>query len=506
MIVGETLKKAVQGCGEKAAVICGEKRLSFSELYERMNRLSNGMRDLEIKQGDRIALILPNSIQFVESYLATLNLGGIAMPIDIRIKAQELRDILSDAGAAALITTAQFTQQAEEVGKELNFLKNIIISGYEGDKFLSYERLIARGAPEGIEVDIKEEDEALYLYTSGTTGRPKGVVLTFDHLDLFPESITKVLGISGKDVNGVLLPMSHISGPIYCNINIVEGMTMVIFEQLSPDHILKAIEKHGVTWTHAVPPIFQMILKSPNIQKFDTKSLRIVAMMGMAVPPALMKAFSEKFPHTKIIQGYGLTETSPLLTLTPLEDAERKVGSIGKPVPRAQVAIMDEKGDLLPVGEVGEIVAKGPQIMKGYYKQPEATTEVIRDGWFHTRDIGKYDEDDYFYHLGRKDDMIITGGLNVYPAEVENILTQHPMVGEVAVVGVPDEKRGAIIKAAVVMKKGMEAEEKELVKYCREKLANYKVPQIVEFRDSLPRTATGKVLKSELTIAGNSKE
>lgn len=506
MIIGETLKKATQMWGEKAAVICGERRLSFSELYERMNRLSNGMKDLGIKQGDRVALILTNSIQFEESYLATLNLGGIAMPIDIRTKAQELRDILSDAGTAALITTNQFIQLAEEISKELDSIKNIIVSGYEGDKFVSYEKLITKGAPEEIKVDIKGEDEALYLYTSGTTGRPKGVVLTFDHLDLFPESIENALNTTEKDVMGVLLPMSHISGPIYCNISIVQGMTMVIFEQLSPDSILGAIERHGVTWTHAVPPIFQMILKSPNIQKFDTKSLRFVAMMGMSVPPEMMRAFGEKFPHTKVIQGYGLTETSPLLTLTYLEDAEKKVDSIGRAVPRAEVAIMDEKGALLLVGEVGEIVAKGPQIMKGYHKQPELTAEVIRDGWFHTGDIGKYDEDGYFYHLGRKDDMVITEGLNIYPAEVENILAQHPVVGEVAVVGVPDEKRGAIIKAAVVLKKGMEAEERELIKYCRERLANYKVPRIVEFRDSLPRTTTGKVQKSELIIAGSSRE
>jgi long-chain acyl-CoA synthetase len=506
MIVGETLKKAAKMCGDKAAVICGEKRLSFSELYERMSRLSHGMKGLGIKQGDRVALILPNSIQFEEGYLATLNLGGIAMPIDARTKAQELRDILSDAGTAALITTAQFTQLVEEVGKELDFLKNIIISGYEGDKFVSYENLIAQGAPEEIKVDIKGEDEALYLYTSGTTGRAKGVVLTFNQLDLFPESIKKVVGGSENDIYGVLLPMSHISGPISCNINIVEQMTIVIFEQLSPDYILGAIEKHGVTWTHAVPPIYQLILRSPNIQKFDTKSLRFAAMMGMEVPPEMMRAFSEKFPHTKIIQGYGLTETSPLLTLTYLEDADRKMSSIGKAVPRAEVAIMDEKGALLPVGEVGEIVARGPQIMKGYYKQPEATAAIIRDGWFHTGDIGRYDEDGYFYHLGRKDDMIITRGLNVYPAEVENILAQHPAVGEVAVVGVPDKKRGAAIKAVVVRKKDTEAGEKDLIKYCRKKLTNYKVPQMVEFRDSLPRTGTGKVQKSELVKAGNSRE
>ncbi|UCD84881.1 MAG: long-chain-fatty-acid--CoA ligase [Deltaproteobacteria bacterium] len=499
MIIGETLKKTAQEYGEKAAVIWGEKKLSFSELYERMNRLSHGMKDLGIKQGDRVALILPNSIQFEESYLATVNLGGIAMPIDVRTKAQELRDILSDAGTAALITTNQFTQLVEEAGKGLDFLKNIIVSGYEGDKFVSYEKLVEQGTPEEMEVDIKGDDEALYLYTSGTTGRPKGVVLTFDQLDLFPETINKVLDIAGEDVNGILLPMSHISGPIYCNISIVYGMTMVIFEQLSPDSILGAIEKHGVTWTHGVPPIFSMILKSPNIKKFDTSSLRIAAMMGMTVPPELMKAFQENFPHTKMIQGYGLTETSPLLTLTYLKDADRKMSSIGKAVPRAEVAIMDEKGALLPVGEVGEIVAKGPQIMKGYHNQPEMTAEIIRDGWFHTGDIGKCDEDGYFYHMGRKDDMIITGGLNVYPAEVENLLAQHPAVGEVAVVGVPDEKRGAVIKAVVVLKKGAEAGEKDLIKYCREKLTNYKVPQMVEFRDSLPRTGTGKVQKTELT-------
>ncbi len=265
-----------------------------------------------------------------------------------------------------------------------------------------------------VEVDITEEEEALYLYTSGTTGKPKGVVLTFSNLDLFPEGMHEVLGTREEDILGCLLPMSHISGPIMCNEFVLRGSTLFIFDQLRPDKILSAVEKHQVTYFHSVPPIFEAILHVPNKERFNVGSLKYVAMMGTSVPIDLLNVFKKSFPNVTVIQGYGLTETSPFITLLPLEYAETKIGSMGRAVPRAEVKLVNDKGEEVPGSEIGELIVRGPMLMKCYHNNPEATRERIKNGWLYTGDLCKKDEDGFFYHVGRKDDMIIVGGLNVY--------------------------------------------------------------------------------------------
>jgi len=267
---------------------------------------------------------------------------------------------------------------------------------------------------------------------------------------------------------------------------------------------LEGIEKHRVSVFECVPTLFQMLLGIPNLAKYDTSSLKIAAMMGTTVPLPLLRAFKAAQPHVKVIQGYGLTETSPLITLVEPEKAETKMGSIGRAVPGVEVKVVNDSGAEVAAGEPGEVVTRGPHVMKGYFRHPEATAERIRDGWLYTGDVGRCDDDGYYYHLGRKDDMIITGGLNVYPAEIENLLCEHPKVQEAVAFPIPDPKRGNVIGAAVIPKSGEAASEKELLSFLRSNLANFKVPQKIAIRESLPRTSTGKVVRDPSVLLGES--
>jgi long-chain acyl-CoA synthetase len=266
--------------------------------------------------------------------------------------------------------------------------------------------------------------------------------------------------------------------------------------------LLEGVEKYRVSVFECVPTLFQMILGVPNLASYDTRSLKVAAMMGTTVPLSLLRAFKTAQPHVSVIQGYGLTETSPMITLVEPDQADVKMGSIGRPVPGAEVKIVGEAGQEVSPGEPGEIITRGPHLMKGYFRRPEATRDRIHDGWLYTGDIGRGDADGYFYHLGRKDDLIITGGLNVYPAEVENMLHEHPQVQESVVFAIPDAKRGKVIGAAVVLRPGHEVAERELLVYLRGNLANFKVPQKIVIRGSLPRTSTGKVIRDPSALLG----
>ena len=495
MHVGKVLSETAKRTPQKTAVIFKDEEITFSQLELMATRLANKLRSCNVGSGDHVAIILPNSSPWVVSYFAVMKLGAVAVPLDFRLKGEELFPILTDARVKVAITSDLYPEVT--IFSQVESISSIIIVGEKGTgSFSRYEDVIGDASlSSAVEIDITEEEEALYLYTSGTTGKPKGVVLTFSNLDLFPEGMYEVIGTREDDIIGCLLPMSHISGPIICNEFVIRGSTLFVFDQLRPDKILSAVEKHQVSYFHSVPPIFEAILHVPHKERFDVGSLRFVAMMGTSVPVDLLNAFKKSFPTVTVIQGYGLTETSPFITLLPLEYAEKKIGSIGRAVPRADVKLVDDTGEEVPGSEIGELIVSGPMLMKCYHNNPEATQERIRDGWLYTGDLCRKDEDGFYYHLGRKDDMIIVGGLNVYPAEVEQVLQGHPLVQEVGVVGMPDKDRGEIIKAAIVVKPGSELTKKEITAYCKERLATFKVPKIVELWDELPKSSTGKIAR-----------
>jgi len=493
--VGKVLHDTVQRIPHKTAVIFKDQALSFANLELTATRLANKLRTFGVARGDRVAIVLPNSSQWIVSYFSIMKLGAVAVPLDFRLKGEELFPILTDARVKVAITSELYSSVA--VFSEVESINGVIVTGEKVENGLSsYEEVIGdESLSTPLMVESSEDEEALYLYTSGTTGKPKGVVLTFANLDMFPEGMGTILKTSGDDVLGCLLPMSHITGPILCNELVVRGSTLFIFDQLRPDKILSGIERQRVTYFHSVPPIFEALLHVPHKERFDLSSLRFIAMMGTSVPLPLLTTFKKTFPSVAVIQGYGLTETSPFITLLPLEYEQQKMGSIGVAVPRAEVKLVNEQGEEVPVKDVGELIVKGPMLMKGYHNNPDATRERIRDGWLYTGDLCRKDEEGFYYHLGRKDDMIIVGGLNVYPAEVEQVLQAHPLLQEVGVVGMPDKDRGEIIKAAVVVKPGREITKKEIIAYCKERLATFKVPKIVELWNELPKSSTGKIAR-----------
>ena len=364
-----------------------------------------------------------------------------------------------------------------------------IVSG-EGAR--SFEQRYAPSTTAAVAPRLNPADDALILYTSGTTGEPKGVVLSFRNLAQYPKVMGEMKITDASTIRGCILPMSHIVGPIVCNELAERGYTLVIFDQINPITLLEGIQKYRVNVFESVPIVFQLLLGVKNLASYDTSSMKIAAMMGTSIQAAQ--------PHIKVIQGYGLTETSPMITLVEPAKAEAAMGSIGCAVPGVKVKIVDEGGKELGIDEPGEIITRGPHVMKGYFRRPDATAQRIRDSWLYTGDVGKRDADGYYYHLGRRDDMIITGGLNVYPAEVETRIYTYPGVQETIVFAIPDAKRGQVIGAAIVARAGASISEKELLTFLRANLANFKVPDKIVVRESLPRTSSGKIVRDAQTL------
>ncbi|MFQ5684065.1 MAG: class I adenylate-forming enzyme family protein, partial [Candidatus Binatia bacterium] len=486
---GEVLAGTACKYPEKIALFSKEGELTFRALDEQSTCIAAHLHNERVNQGDRVGLFLPNSLAFALGYYGSQKRGAVTVVLDVRLKGKELKGVLRDADLSLLITHRRFMPEITEALMEFKRIPVWVVDG-EGEQ--GFEKRLTPVATGMAPPEYRPEDEALILYTSGTTGEPKGVVLNYVNLAQFPRCTAEVWRTDSDAVWGCILPMSHISGPIYLNEIVDKGNSMVIFDQINPISLLEGIEKYRITIFHAVPTIFQLLLEVRNLRDYDTHSVQIAGMMGTTVPLPLMRAFKAAQPHIKLVQGYGLTETSPLITATPVQEADATMGSMGRAVPGVEVRIINDDGKEAPEGE---IVTRGPHVMKSYFRRPAATAKCIRDGWFYTGDIARRDTDGYYYHLGRKDDLIITGGLNVYPAEVEHTLCEHPLVQEAMIFPIPDAKRGNVLGAAVVLRPEKKIEEKELLSFLRSNLANFKVPQKIAIRDSLPRTPTGKVIR-----------
>jgi acyl-CoA synthetase (AMP-forming)/AMP-acid ligase II len=501
MNVREYLARAASESGDKTALVYEETRLTYSELLSRADALAAFFAERGVEKGTKIVCYLPNIPEFVDVYLAVLSLGAILAPADFRLKPEEVAEIVTDCRPLFVVST---TAMGGGLKKD-DYVKDILfVDGPSLVERADYRAIISEAGKTPPRVTIGDEDEALFLYTSGSTGRPKGVILVARQLDLFPMAMLDTFPeVLGPDLPfGVILPMSHISGPILINLLLYLRSTLVIFPGWRPDVVWKTVQKERVVWFHGVPPIFQMLLADPNLGSYDLECLKLLAMMGMSVPKTLIEAYHRRFPQLIMTQGFGLTETSPILTFLPSRDVKRKLGSVGLPVRGAEVKIVDENGKELPPDTAGDIIARGPMIMKGYYNRPEETARVIRDGWFWTGDLGMFDDEGYLYHMGRSKDIIITGGLNVYPAEVENVLLRHADVMETAVVGAADEKRGEVLIAFVVLRDGVPLNEKGLAKHCREHLADFKAPKRIMAIDKIPLLSNGKVDKVTLRQMG----
>jgi long-chain acyl-CoA synthetase len=493
----------------RLAIACGEARLSYAELEAAANRLAHGLRAAGIGRGDRVALCCPNLPAFPIAYYATLKLGAVLVPINILLKAGEIAYHLQDCGAKALLCfegspdlplgaegRAAYAQ-APECGLLVVFDARGAAAGAPGDGESSLAQLSA-GQPERFEgVACAADDTAVILYTSGTTGLPKGAELSHSNLAMNALACVSLNHLDCRDVELVALPLFHSFGQsVQMNAGVACGAALVLLPRFEPEAALRAMSEHGVTVFCGVPTMYIALLnhdwRGPDI----AATLRLGVAGGAALPVAVLRGFEQRF-GVIILEGYGLSETSPVATFNH-PDMERLPGSVGVPIAGVQLGLMDPDGVLLGDGAEGEIVVRGHNVMKGYWRRPEATALAIRDGWFHTGDIGRRDAAGNYFVVDRLKDMVIRGGFNVYPRELEEVLMQHPAVAMVAVVGVPHAVHGEEIKAVLLPKAGACVEPEAIIAWCRERMAAYKYPRIVELVESMPLTATGKILKRAL--------
>lgn len=502
--VADVLDFRARSHGTKEAVVSGAERLSFTQLAGRARSIGNQLKHLGVRFGDRVAIFLPNGVDFLASFYAVLGMGAVVVPINPLLKSDEIAYILQDSEALTLIVHSTLVETALQSLSTAKSLKSLIVAG--GDDVMrkrpattiEIDELCTAVAPENADWPIQiqpETDLAALVYTSGTTGKPKGAMLTHQNLlSVFPSRLD-LFDVDENDKCLAALPLCHIYGMTVVMIGTVaRGGTLVIIPKFDAKGTLEAIEREGVTILPAVPAMYSMMLAELAENPVDLSAMRICFSGGAPLSTELLAKIEDAF-GVPVIEGYALTETACVATINPLHGI-RKIGSVGPAVPGVQMAIMDNAGKQLPAGpdNIGEIAVSGPNIMVGYYKQPNATAEVIKDGWFLTGDLGYRDHDNYIFIVGRKKELILRGGANVYPREVEDVIMRLAGIREAAVIGIPDERMGERVKA-IVVRSDESVTEDQIKQHCTTFLADYKVPRVVEFVDSLPRNSTGKVLK-----------
>lgn len=488
----------------KVALILDDYKLRYGEVNGAANKIANALVSLGVQPGDKVALMMANTPHFPICYYGILKAGATVVPLNVLFKQNEVQYHLDDSDSVALIAFEAFLGDAGPGFKKAESCHHLIVVQAPGstnplpDGALSFNQIMAEQPATFEAVPTMPDDTAVILYTSGTTGRPKGAELS--HFNMFFNAMVcaeKLLGVSPEDVLLATLPLFHSFGQTcVMNLSMYLGATITMLPRFDPIKAAEIIKRDKVTVFAGVPTMYFYLLNHPEAVNFDLSSLKRCVSGGSAMPVEVMLAFNQKHNVT-ILEGYGLSETAPVASFNHL-DRPTKPGSIGTPLWGVEMRAVDPEGKPVATGELGEIAIRGHNVMKGYYKRPEATAESIRNGWFHTGDLAKVDEDGYFFIVDRVKDMIIRGGFNVYPREIEEILYAHPAIAEAAVIGLPDPALGEEIKAVVAFKHGQSATEEEIMDYCKERLAAYKYPRSVEIRESLPKTATGKILKREL--------
>ncbi|HEV2914560.1 MAG TPA: long-chain fatty acid--CoA ligase [Pyrinomonadaceae bacterium] len=470
------------------------RRYTYAEFDRAVNRAAHLLASRGVRKGDHVALLMPNSPEYIIAYFACFKLGAIAGPVNSLLKPQELSYVIAHAEAKAIVLHTEFRQRIEAIRHELPDLQHII--GFDDEARSTAE---FRGVGPPASSPVERDDDAIIIYTSGTTGKPKGCLLTHGNLIANARQITRWLGFTESDRLLTLMPLFHMNAVSVTTMSpLYAGASTVVSQKFSASRFWQIISDYGVTSFGSVATMLARLLSAypegvpPGLK---TGQLRF-AMCGSApVPAEILRRFEETF-KCLVIEGYGLSESTCRSTFNP-PDARRRPGSCGMPIGN-EMKVIDEEGGEVPVGELGEIVLRGENILKGYYKNPSATGEAFRHGWFHTGDIGYRDEDGFYYIVDRKSDMIIRGGENIYPREIDEILYSHPAVASAATIGVPDPVYGEEVAAFVVLKEDAQVTQEELISFCRERLADYKCPRSVRLVAEIPKGPTGKLLKREL--------
>jgi len=475
---------------------------SYAQVDEISGRVASALLAHGLHRGDKVAVQLPNLPQFVFTYFAILKAGLVMVPLNPLLKAPEIAYQLQDSECRMLITFEGFTDEAVAGARQAEDVPTYVVNlpGHdqrpEGTRH--YDELYFADDTGEIE-PTNADDTAVIIYTSGTTGKPKGAELTHYQLYMNCTVAGELFGFRDDDIGVAVLPMFHVFGlSSVLNTTVRFAGTLVLIPRFEPDAVLDAIARYRATIFSGVPTMYYALLQA-DLAGRDLSSLRVGISGGAAIPGEVIRAFEEKFPGVVILEGYGLSETASTTTFN-ISAEQRKVLSIGKPIWGVEVRVVDDEDKPLPPGpeNIGEIVIRGHNVMKGYYRNPDATAEAFRGGWFHTGDLAYADEDGYLFVVDRKKDLLIRGGYNVYPREIEEVLFAHPAVAEAAVIGRPDPRLGEEVVAVVVLKPGAQADPDDIIAYCRERLAAYKYPREIIIVSDLPKGPTGKILKREL--------
>ena len=510
----------------KMALLFEGYKMTYRELNDMVNRFAASLNSFGINKGDSVAILLPNLIPCVAAYYAILKIGGIAVMNNPLYSDRELIHQFNDSGSKVLITIDLLGNRMIDVrpktkikqiiytsiGDYLPFPKNLLFPLVAKKKNLAadvkssanvykWKDVLAKSFPNPPEFELSFDDVAMYQYTGGTTGVSKGVMLTHGNLSKQVQQVGA--WFPAFDSNEIMLgalPFFHVFGlTTAMNLAIYLGWGDILIPKPQPEPLIQAIRKFRPTFVPLVPTMYIGILNHPHIDKIDLTSIKGCFSGSAPLPLEVIRDFESK-TGAVIVEGYGLTESSPVTHVNPFSGGKRKVGSIGIPISDTECRIVDlvDGNTDVPVGESGEILVKGPQVMKGYWNRPDETASTLTDGWLHTGDIGKMDEEGYFYIVDRKKDMILSGGLNVYPRDIEEVFYENPKVQEAAAIGIPHPSRGESVKVFVALKEGETATQEELIEYCKDKIAKFKLPTEIEFRNELPKTNVGKILKKDL--------
>ncbi|TWI56220.1 long-chain-fatty-acid--CoA ligase [Halalkalibacter nanhaiisediminis] len=511
LVLTDFLDRAVELYGKKSAIIGDNQTFTYNELHIRVQKLAHGLKALNIEKGDKVAYLAPNTYEMLEGFYGVFHVGGVMTPLNTRLKAADYVFILNHSESQVLFVDHELFPLVEPILDQLETVREIIVHGAKEDTehYKSYEKwLDAQPSTEFDRVQLEETDIASLLYTSGTTGNPKGVMLTHRSNYLHAMSVQHHLRVSDQDTLLHVLPMFHVNGwgsPFYYTAN---GATQVMLRKVDAGTIFKKIEDHGVTVAHMAPTVLNMLLSYQQQNQLKTNHNMRVVIAGSAPPPAFVTRVEEDLKW-EFIQVYGMTEISPLVTTSQIrshhlskskEEKYRLKAKTGYPLIGTKVRVVDENGEPVAMDgkAIGEIVTRTNGVMEGYWKNPEATAETIVNGWLHTGDMATIDENGYIEIVDRKKDVIISGGENISSIEVEGVLYDHPAVLEAAVVAVPHEKWGEVPHAIVVVREGHSLTEDELITFAKSKMAHFKSPKGITFADELPKTASGKIQKVQL--------
>ncbi len=493
MNIAQHVERAAKFFPDRVAIIFEGTQLPYSELNTRANRLANALKANGMQRGDRVALYLPNIPEFAICYLAAMKTGAIAVSINSIFKSEEVQYILNDSGAVLLFTVSDLLANVPR-DKCLS-LNQVVVCAGDAQGNIALSDWLTKGANDGRAAEMSPDDPAVLLYTSGTTGFPKGATLTHSNVVSNMWATVHHAGYRGEDRLALFLPLFHVFGQDFImNAAFNVCATIVLHRRFVPDQVLDSIQRDHITMFFAVPTIYINLL-GMDLSKYDLSSIRYYFSAAATMPQEISRRWTDRFGQP-VYEGYGLTECSPFACYN--HDFRHKFGSVGTAVENFELKILDEEDHELPIEKWGEICIKGPGVMKGYWGKSEETARALRNGWLHSGDIGMMDDDGYVFIVDRVKDMINVSGFKVWPAEVEQFLYRHSAVKEVAVYGIPDAVKGEAVKVAIVLKEGATATSDEIIAYCRDRIAVYKAPATVEFVKELPKSATGKILKRVL--------